>query len=1084
MDTATLAKRTLGTARWLPMIGFALTLLALLVPPALRALPAGEPEEAWPGTIILDPHMAWRLGDGAKEATRRFTLERTEEGLQIEVLEPGHGMVLKSPLALRLDAEQTPILVFTYRATGVNLVDSNLSVLRFWGGKPWSVPVVMTGDLICDNEIHDVLVDLRELLPVQEPSAQALAFLDLGVHAASEGSCVFTLLGLRFEPDGEPIIPPEARDQATPVTVRVTDAAGNALPDALVTLDPQTANLRVEAKTDKDGRATVTPTIPGLAGTRRALQVTKEGMSTILFRDLKDVTADTELSARLVPTHRLSGRVIDEDGKPVPHATGELWLRGQSSLPGRGEPRVLGDEHVFCDAEGRWACTGGDGDVQVRWMTEGYVQDQWGGQYSGRLSLDDLKSGKAVSTLVRGVDVAGVVTNGDGTPIANANVAQGRDRFSSNAPPETKTDETGRYQFSGTPPGELILTVTAKGHAPELIKTTAVNGMAPIDVVLREPHTFRFRVVDPKGQPLAGISFSADTWRGCRTIRQRFSSNAEGLATWDGPEDQVQFDIFARDHMRQEITVGPSADENDVTEIVMHGPLSVTIHAVDEETNEPIRQFKVVTGLLWQNDGRQQPSWQRDPRAKPGVDGQWQETFTHNYPFRVFRVEAEGHAPVLTEPISKDAGNVELTLKLGKVALEPWATVSGQLLVGDKGRAGERITVLRQHDMSANTPRVYHTLEAATDAEGRFQIERVPAGNIMVARSIRLSENATSYTLSQSLVAEPGKTLAVTLGGTGQPVVGRFVWPEGARQQSFGSGHQNLSIKPNRKALEEIEKRLIPEGFTTWDVPRRNAWLQSDEGKKAKRDLQEAYEKLGGQRRFYSFAIEPDGSFRIDNVEPGTYELSLLLYGPEANNSFGRGNRVAMLNTEVTVPPLPDGVAYVGEPLDMGELTLTIIKPAPEVGDLAPDFTVPLLDLSAEEPNEALKDAKSLSLSSLRGKYVLVNFWIAVYPQCVAETPTLKKIWEAHGRNEQFALLGIAVDPSPVDPHAYAKKNELAWPNGCLDDAARLKISLEYALRSIPSNWLIGPDGKVVAKEIPSDALADTVARALAPKGK
>jgi len=1174
MHAASLMERMVGMTRRWSEIRFGHILLALALALSGTRTVCGQAAGLAAG-LILDPQMAWRVGAGIKKPTRSFILERPEEGLRIKLMQPGRGVALNMPNPLRLDVHQTPILTFVYRATGLDLADSNQSVLVFWGGKPSSLPVIFNGDLICDGEVHDVLLDLRELLVEGDAGSEALAWIDLRVRAASEGPAVFTLLDLRFEPDGEIDIPPEAQQQAPPVMVRVMDADNNPIRDAVVTLDPHTTNLRVVAKTDSKGRAVVRPAIPGLAGTRRSLRVTKEGMTATLFSDLKDVGAETELRAQLYPMQTLSGRVVDEGGKPVANAIGELWLNGLPRPTSPGRPRSLRQERIVGDADGHWTCPTvplhGSLTAQVRWLTDGYTQDQWGGQHSGRLSMADLQGGKAVSTLTSGVEVTGVVTDRDGNPVAGARVAQGEDRFPSNAPPATTTDAAGRYHFRDVPSGKLVLTVTATGHAPELVQTEAAAGMKPIHVALKEAKAFRFRVVDPEGKPLPGISFSADTWRGLRTIPQRFKSNAKGIATWKGPNDPVQFDIFAQSRMRQEITAKPSADEKDITEIVMHGSLTVTVHANDAETGQPLKQFTVVTGLLWGNDAPQQPSWQRGRNPKPGVNGQWQQTFTRNYPFRLFRVEAEGYAPAISRPVPKDDGDVDLTFKLkkaapmggtlvdaegkpvvgatvylaiggsrlqmrngrvqrnhkcdtrktdgqgrfsfppeagdfllvvlteggyaevdqqefekakGRMGLAPWATVAGLLLVGNTPRANEEISVWMDRQHGPNKPRLYHSLQGTTDAAGGFRVERVPPGKIGVAWSIRLSDRKTGTTLRQTFDAKPGQTVTVALGGTGRPVVGRFAWPEGAGKRSLRNEHHSLGTKIDRKAMEDLQTKLLPKDFMSWDMERKKAWRETKEAKLARSKLYAANQEAYRKQRRYGFAIQGDGSFRIDNVAPGTYELTLLVFAPPVKRNYGPGPVIARLKADVTVPPLPEGVAYLDEPLDMGTQTLTVIKPAPKVGEVAPEFTVPLLNLDAEDAESALKDAKTLSLNALRGTFVLVEFWSVSRGRALAENAVFGKVWEAHGGKDHFTMVSVSLDDSPKTSFDYARKNKLAWPQAFLVGGWKADVAVNYVSRGTPTAWLIGPDGRILAAGLRGDAIPAAVAQALGGKTK
>lgn len=120
------------------------------------------------------------------------------------------------------------------------------------------------------------------------------------------------------------------------------------------------------------------------------------------------------------------------------------------------------------------------------------------------------------------------------------------------------------------------------------------------------------------------------------------------------------------------------------------------------------------------------------------------------------------------------------------------------------------------------------------------------------------------------------------------------------------------------------------------------------------------------------------------------------------------------------------------------------------VGDLAPDFTI------------TLTDGKTVKLSSLRGKVVMLQFTASWCGVCRKEMPYIEKdIWQKHKDNQAFALIGIDRD-EPLDKVIdFGKKVGVTYPLG-LDPGA--DIFALYALRTsgITRNVLIDRDGRIV----------------------
>ena len=120
------------------------------------------------------------------------------------------------------------------------------------------------------------------------------------------------------------------------------------------------------------------------------------------------------------------------------------------------------------------------------------------------------------------------------------------------------------------------------------------------------------------------------------------------------------------------------------------------------------------------------------------------------------------------------------------------------------------------------------------------------------------------------------------------------------------------------------------------------------------------------------------------------------------------------------------------------------------IGEIAPDFTI------------TLTDSKQVTLSSLRGKVVMLQFTASWCGVCRKEMPFIEKdIWLKHKDNADFALIGIDRDEPLEKVLAFAKSTGVTYPLG-LDPGA--DIFAKYALRDagITRNVLIDREGKIV----------------------
>lgn len=117
---------------------------------------------------------------------------------------------------------------------------------------------------------------------------------------------------------------------------------------------------------------------------------------------------------------------------------------------------------------------------------------------------------------------------------------------------------------------------------------------------------------------------------------------------------------------------------------------------------------------------------------------------------------------------------------------------------------------------------------------------------------------------------------------------------------------------------------------------------------------------------------------------------------------------------------------------------------APQVGFLAPDFT--LTTLAGE----------TVTLSELRGKPVVLNFWATWCPPCRAELPHFQAAHEAHG--DEVAILAVDERESPQQVAGFARQLGLTFPIPLDTDG---RIGVEYRVRALPTTYFIDADGVI-----------------------
>lgn len=178
------------------------------------------------------------------------------------------------------------------------------------------------------------------------------------------------------------------------------------------------------------------------------------------------------------------------------------------------------------------------------------------------------------------------------------------------------------------------------------------------------------------------------------------------------------------------------------------------------------------------------------------------------------------------------------------------------------------------------------------------------------------------------------------------------------------------------------------------------------------------------------------GFYAMISLDPGMYEEEMIAYADEIKDKFSDNSTVQ---------------SFVNH---MAELKIL------SVGQTAPDF-------ESIDPN-----GKPIKLSDFRGKYTLLDFWASWCAPCRQENPNIVKQHERF-KDKGFTVFGVSLDDSRSAWLKGIKDDNLNWPQ--VSDLQRWNSEPAqlYKINAIPASFIIGPDGKILAKNLRGKALGD-----------
>lgn len=573
------------------------------------------------------------------------------------------------------------------------------------------------------------------------------------------------------------------------------------------------------------------------------------------------------------------GMVTDENGNPLSDVT--VWAGNRFSR----------ERHqTNSDSAGRFVFqTIAQGDMPFSAMAKGRKP------VSKTFRVHPGMSDVVLKLEVGGI-IKGIVQNQAGEPIPDVQMS-----LENNGPNEsayefsTKTGADGRFLWDGAPDEEMQFYFGKSGYAQKRGVRLKLNEENV--VTLRKPREVQGQVVDAQsGQSVT--NFNAAPGHSYGLDSDQFYSNYTGTRDFSDAngqftlsldeEDQNAIQVSAHDYANQ--TQSIPRDQEDVIKMEFRLKPSPALNGTVIGTDGvPLPGVQVA--LTKAGFGGSSISWRGGKLSKNGSGPPLVVTSSEGK-FTVGPPPESGGFVVALGESGFGSATVEEVRGSGILMLQPFGQVEGTFTIAGQPVSGRELMFTLQN-LGIMTD--FDKFKVATDDDGKFKFEKVPAGEGQLVRLIKTSPNSWMHSHNTTVTVQPGQTTYVNLGDSGAVIKGRV------RLETPPSDDEPLTITGSLHTV--MDK---PPSFGSPDEA--SAFYKSPEWMARMK-----------QQKYFAVLVNADGSFVLDSIPPGSYALNMN--AAPAGNPFGP--RPGMPSTtravNLTVPDNPDPMA----PIDVGEIVLS-----------------------------------------------------------------------------------------------------------------------------------------------------------------